>query len=131
MTLTVQIQFAHKSSLEDIFSICQQEVNTPNWVIPEKKEKRISNPAAVGADCWMECKELEIGKYELVLDIPYFSAHKMYGIANRVLEALNVKEFQAFDEFNDIWHYCSLDFLAKECDDTKLMSGLPVAWSVI
>ena len=109
MTLTVKINFQHDLPLADVFSICQKAVNTPEGVQPVVEDDRISNPSPVGADCWMDCRLTENG-YQVSLDIPYSMGHEMHDIASKVLSALSVTEFRAYNEFDDTWHD-NLDFL--------------------
>jgi hypothetical protein len=109
MTLTVKINFSHNLPLTDVFSICQKAVNTPKGVQPVVNDDCISNPCGVGADCLMDCSLTDNG-YQVSLDIPYSVAHEMHGIASRVLSALNVTEFKAYNECTDTWHD-NLDFL--------------------
>ena len=110
MTLTVKINFTHDLPLADVFAICQKAVNTPEGVQPIVADDCISNPAPIGADCIMSVTNVQGEYYQVSLDIPYPVAHEMHGIASRVLSALNVSNYQSYNEFDDTWHD-NLDFL--------------------
>ena len=118
MTLTASIRFNSDQTLEQIFRVAQEVVETPNIDnvqgvpashIPSSKYLQTSNPPAIGAKAltWVTKGEFAFpdGQYTVCFDIPSFSSTNLSELSKKLVEKLELQDFYFNCDVDDEWHH--------------------------
>ncbi len=120
MTLTASIRFNSDQTIEQIFRVAQEVVETPNidnvqpviTMIPNPDYQQIGNPTAIGAKalCWVTKGVFASpdGQYTVCFDVPSFSSTNLSELSKKLVEKLGLQDFYFNCDTDDDWHHNSI-----------------------
>ena len=118
MTLTVSIRFNSDQTLEQVFRVAQEVVETPNidnvQGVPSPhlcttEYMQLSNPLGIGAKAlaWVTKGQFASpnGQYTVCFDIPSFSSTNLSELSKKLVEKLELQDFYFNCDVDDDWYH--------------------------
>lgn len=115
MTLTASVRFNSDQTIEQIFRVAQEVVETPDidnvqpkiTILPDFQQ--IGNPPAIGAKAltWVTKGDFTApaGQYTVCFDIPNSSPINLAELSKKLVEKLELQDFYFNCDFYDEWQH--------------------------